>query len=323
MKLTFLGTGSASPTLRRNVSALAVQFQQSGAWWLFDCGEGTQHQVQRTPLRPSRLSRIFVTHLHGDHIFGLPGLLASRSLQDSATSPVEVLGPPGVAEFLRSSLRLSRSGLGYPLTIRELPAPEAGQQNVVEGDEESGIARVEYAPMDHGMPCYGYAIVEADRTGRLDAARLAAEGVPFGPLYGRLKAGETVTLPDGRVIDGAEYVDPPQIGRRVVICGDSRPSAASIALAGGADVLVHEGTFMEADAPLAAEVGHSTSAAAARIASSAGVRTLILTHFSPRYENSESAGMSQLLAEAAAIFPHTLPAQDLWTFDVPRRGGRL
>ncbi len=308
MRLTFLGTGSATPSRSRNVSSIALQLPESGRLWLFDCGEGTQHQFLRSPLRLSQVERIFFTHLHGDHLYGLPGLLASRGMQE-ITTPVTLYGPAGLEQFVRTALRVSHGGLPYPLRC-EIIHPGA-----VYGEPE---LRVECAPMSHRVPAFGYRITEADLPGHFDVERARALGIPEGPLYGRLKRGETLTLPDGRTVNGAELVGPERKGRSVVITGDTVASQDAVELGRGASVLVHEATYMEADAGLAARSMHATAAGAAHVAREAGAETLILSHFSPRYEGEGPLTLADLLAEAQAIFPNTLLARDLWTFELPR-----
>ncbi len=308
MKLTFLGTGAGSPSLTRNVSSLALQWPQRAALWLFDGGEGTQQQVLRSPLKLSQLEQIWVTHLHGDHVFGLPGLLASRSAAQDVLAPVTVFGPPGLEEWLRMTLRLTGTGLKFPLHF----------QTVSEGlIYEDGTREVYCRRLNHRMTSYGYAVREKPRPGTFDAEQARALGVPFGPLFGRLKAGETLTLLDGRVADGAALVGPPRPGRKVVICGDTGRTPATAELAAGADVLVHEATFLSDQQERAVAAGHSTAAEAARVARDAGVGTLILTHISARYEGEPPPHAADLLAEASAIFPHTLLAHDFWAYEVP------
>lgn len=306
MKLTFLGTGAGSPSLTRNVSSLALQWPQRAALWLFDAGEGTQQQVLRSSVKLSQLEQIWVTHLHGDHVFGLPGLLASRSAAQDVEAPVTVFGPPGLEEWLRTTLRLTATGLKFPLRF----------ETVTEGLVYEDDAREVYCRrLNHRVTSYGYAVSEKPRPGTFDAASALAFGVPFGPLFGRLKAGETLTLPDGRVVDGAALVGPPRPGRKVVVCGDTGRTAATVALAAGADVLVHEATFLSDQQDRAVAAGHSTAAEAATVARDAGVGTLILTHISARYEGDSQFRAADLLAEAQAIFPNTLLAHDFWTYE--------
>jgi ribonuclease Z len=311
MKLTFLGTSAGTPTRTRNMTSLALQWVQQGALWLFDCGEGTQHQILRAPgVRLSQLEHVWVTHLHGDHVFGLPGLLASRSLVNGADTPVTLHGPEGLDPYLRNALSITHTGVRYPWHVETV-----GEGLIYEDDK----AQVTCRQLVHGITSFGYAIQEWPRLGEFDAPQAAALGIPAGPLYGRLKNGETITLPDGRTIDGQTLVGPPRAGRKVVICGDTGPTPATVELAQGADVLVHEATFLTEDADRAAQVGHSTAAGAAAAAREAGVGMLILTHFSPRYESDRDSRLPDLLAEAQAVFPNTSLAADFWTYDVPPR----
>ena len=308
MKLTFLGTGAGSPSPTRNVSSLGLQWPQRAALWLFDAGEGTQQQVLRSPLKLSQLEQIYITHLHGDHVFGLPGLLASRSSAQDIETPVTIFGPPGLEEWVRSTLRVTATGLKFPLKF----------ETVTDGlifEDDTRI--VHCRRLNHRVTSYGYAACEKPRPGTFDAAQASALGVPFGPLYGQLKAGENVTLPDGRVVDGKLLVGPERPGRKVVICGDTGVTPAAVELAAGADVLVHEATFASDQSARAVAAGHSTAAEAATVAREAGVGTLILTHISARYESESQSQVEGLLAEASAIFSNTLLARDFWSYVVP------
>lgn len=307
MKLTFLGTGAGSPSLTRNVTSLGLQWPQRAALWLFDAGEGTQQQVLRSPLKLSHLEQIYVTHLHGDHVFGLPGLLASRSSAQDIQTPVTIFGPPGLEEWLRVTLRLTATGLKYPLLFATV------SDGLVYEDE---TREVRCRRLNHRVTSYGYAVAEKPRPGTFDAEAALALGVPFGPLFGQLKAGGSVTLPDGRVVDGTALVGPPRPGRKVVVCGDTGVTPAAAELAQGADVLVHEATFQSDQAERAVAAGHSTAAEAAAAARDAGVGVLILTHISSRYESDSQARTGDLLAEAQAIFPNTLLASDFWSYEV-------
>ncbi len=308
MKLTFLGTGAGSPSLTRNVTSLGLQWPQRASLWLFDGGEGTQQQVLRSPLKLSQLEQIYVTHLHGDHVFGLPGLLASRSAAQDVQRPLTIFGPPGLEEWLRVTLRLTATGLKFPLLF----------VTVTDGlVYEDDTREVRCRRLNHRVTSHGYAVSEKPRPGTFDADQARALGVPFGPLYGQLKAGETITLPDGRTVDGTALVGSPRPGRKVVICGDTGVTPATVELAHGADVLVHEATFLTEQSERAAAAGHSTAAGAAEAARDAGVGTLILTHLSARYESDSQSRTGELLAEAQAIFPNTLLAHDFWTYEIP------
>lgn len=309
MIVTFLGTSSGAPTTRRNVSGIALRFLQSANWWLFDCGEGTQHQILQAPVKISQLTKIFVTHMHGDHLFGLMGLLASRSLRGGAESGVELYGPPGIKEYVEAIMAVSPVHLQYDLSIHTI-AP-----GIVFEDDE---IIVEAAAVAHRVPAYAYAVCEKPRPGtfRVDLAKQA--GIPPGPYYGMLKNGERIQLPDGRTFEGKDFVGPMLSGRKVVYSGDTEPCQAMIELARDADLLIHEATYAHAQVELARRAGHSTAWEAAQIARQARVKQLVLTHFSPRYENEEGFSLADLHAEATAVFAATELAADFSTHEVRR-----
>ncbi|NGQ94784.1 ribonuclease Z [Brevibacillus sp. SYP-B805] len=310
MIITFLGTGSGAPTTRRNVSGVALQFAQAGRWWLFDCGEGTQHQILRSPLKISQLEKVFITHLHGDHLYGLIGLLASRSLRNSDLSGITVYGPPGLKQYIDGIMAVSPVHLQYPLTVQTV------EPGIVYADDELTVAA---APVRHRVPAFAYAVTELPSPGRFRVDLAQAAGIPPGPLYGRLKKGETVELPDGRILHGSDFIGPPVPGRKLAISGDTEPCANMIELARDADLLIHEATYAHSEVELARRSGHSTAREAAEVASQAGAKGLILTHFSPRYENDENHSLADLLAEARAIFPQTELAEDFRSFALKRK----
>ena len=173
--------------------------------------------------------------------------------------------------------------------------------------------------LKHRVPAYGYRIEEKDRPGRFNLEKAKALKIPPGPVYGRLKQGETVTLEDGRKIDGKKLCGEPEVGRKVVYCTDTVFCDAAVELAQDADVLIHEATFAHQDAEMAFERLHSTSTMAAQVALLAGVKQLIMTHFSPRYAPGNNLQLSDLKQEARAIFPQTKLAYDFFTYEVPRR----
>ncbi len=312
MELTFLGTGSGTPSRGRNVSATALHLTERGELWLIDCGEGTQHQTLRTPqVRLSQLTRIFFTHLHGDHLFGVMGLLASRSLAQGGVSPVTLYGPAGLGDYVRMCLRCSGMRFGFPVNIQTVEP----DRPLYEDDE----LVVRATPVRHRIEAYAFAMEEKPRTGRFDAAAAEALGVTPGPVFGRLKAGEVITLPNGQVVDGKALTGAPRPGRKVVFSGDTLYCADLVTLAKGADLLVHEATYAAEDKPLADRAAHSTTTIAARVAAEAEVRQLYLTHFSARYESENGPGLNALLAEARAVFPETQLAHDFLRVPVPRR----
>lgn len=296
------------PTRSRNVSSIALRLPQRAEVWLFDCGEGTQHQILRSDLRISQISRIFVTHMHGDHIFGLMGLLASAGLAGNVQS-IDIYGPPELENYLRACRRYSQTHFSYPVKVHPV------HPGVLYEDDEYIVS---CGLLKHRIPAFGYRVTEKDRPGHFKVEQAQALGIPFGPLYGKLKRGETITLADGTVVKGADLCGPPQMGRKLVYCTDTIFCDGAVDLAQAADVLIHEATFAHQDADLAFQSLHSTSTMAAQVALAAQVRQLVLTHFSPRYTPGNDIELKDLLAEARAIFPMTDMASDLWTLEIPR-----
>jgi ribonuclease Z len=308
LQITFLGTSSGVPTRGRNVSSVALRLPQRSESWLFDCGEGTQHQLLRSDVKISQLSRIFITHMHGDHIFGLMGLLASCGLAGNAER-IDVYGPPDLEDYLKACRRYSQTHFSYPVKVHTV------RPGIVFEDSEFVVS---CRSLVHRVPAFGYRIEERDRPGHFDAQRAAAMGIPSGPIYGRLKRCELVELPDGRKLNGADFCGATEIGRKFVYCTDTIYCDNAVELAQGADVLIHEATFAHQDAELAYQRLHSTSTMAAQVALAAGVDCLIMTHFSPRYALGNEVDVRDLLAEARAIFPNTELAADFMTYDIPR-----
>ncbi|MGK7934939.1 MAG: ribonuclease Z [Xenococcaceae cyanobacterium] len=309
MEITFLGTSSGVPTRSRNVSSVALRLPQRAEVWLFDCGEGTQHQILRSEIKTSQIKRIFVTHMHGDHTFGLMGLIASCGLAGNSQE-THIYGPPGLSEYLQACAKHSYLNFGSRLQLHTV------QPGVVYEDREFTVS---CNLLKHRVPAYGYRIAEKDRPGRFDIEKAKALGIPPGPIYGELKKGKTITLPDGRIIKGTELCGEVEIGRKVVYCTDTIFCDAAVELAQDADVLIHEATFAHQDADMAFERLHSTSTMAAQVALLAGVKQLIMTHFSPRYTPGNPITLDNLKEEARAIFPQTKLAYDFYNYEVPRR----
>ncbi|QDH23422.1 ribonuclease Z [Saccharibacillus brassicae] len=304
MELYFLGTNAGLPTTQRNVTSVALRMlEERRSSWLFDCGEATQHQILHSPLKLSRLEKIFITHMHGDHVFGLPGLLSSRSSQEGSP-PLTVYGPQGLKQFLEVTLGATQSRVTFGLDIVE----HAG--GLIFEDEQ---IKVEAAALEHRIESYGYRMTEKDRPGSLNMELLREWGVRPGPEYGKLKNGESITV-DGRTITPDQVLGPPKRGRIVTILGDTRPAPGIDPLAAGADLLVHEATFTDEFADLAQKYYHSTAVQAAEAAKKAGVGELILTHFSSRYKDPEQ--LQPLLDEARAVFPNTQLAMEHETYPV-------
>jgi ribonuclease Z len=297
LSLFFAGTGGSVPTARRGLPALLVR--RGGEHLLFDCGEGTQRQLVRSVGLPE-IDTVFLTHFHADHWLGLPGMLKSFDLRERQ-APLTVFGPPGTVRLL-DQLRFVYGKLGYPLAIEEL---ESGEAVYGKGYE------VQAFNVRHRGTAFGYAIVEDPRPGRFDADLATELGVPFGPEFGQLQAGETV-----RGVRPEQVMGPERPGRRIVISGDTAPCEMVEVAADGADVLVHEATFVDADRARAAETGHTTARQAAELAAAANVRLLAMTHISTRYVY-ERDGSHPSLDEAQATFADTVLPRDFDEIAVP------
>jgi ribonuclease Z len=299
LDVVFLGTAASMPTARRGPAALLVR--RGSERLLFDCGEGTQRQLQRSTIGLPDLQEIFLTHFHADHFLGLPGMLKTFALRGRAETPLTVYGPQGLRELF-NRLRPFLGRLPYPLTLVEL---EVGDRL------ERGEFTIEAFAVEHGVGALGYALVEPERPGRFDVAAADALGVPDGPARGRLQAGDEVTVESGRTVSPADVLGEPRAGRKIVVTGDTAPSPLVLEAAHGADLLVHEASFLSDEAERARETMHSTAAEAAEVARLAQVRLLALTHVSPRYFGPELAD------EARTAFPAVVVPRDFDLVEVP------
>ncbi|MFC0470232.1 ribonuclease Z [Halalkalibacter kiskunsagensis] len=301
MEFHFLGTGSGVPSTSRNVSGLVVRFlQKKSTQWLFDCGEATQHQILQSPITLTKIDRIFISHLHGDHLFGLPGLLCSRSAQGAKTT-LTIYGPIGVKEYVETSLKISQSYLSYDLHFVDI------QEGEVYSDESITI---ECLSLDHVMPSFAFKLTESNQPGSLNVEKLKGLGIEPGPIYQKIKQKEQITLADGRIIHGSDFVNEDKKGRVVIIGGDTRPLEKMIDFAKSANLLIHEGTFLSDKKTHADQFGHSTIADIALLAKKAHVGNLILTHISSRYAGEEKA----LEEEAQLIFSSSMIAYDFMVY---------
>ena len=302
LRVTFLGTSAAVPTVSRNPSSVFIN--RDGDQLLFDVGEGTQRQMMRNGTGFG-VSDVFITHLHGDHVLGLPGLLQTWAFTDR-TAPVTVYTPVGTRDRLGQFMYALEGKPSYPVHIEEVEPGQIAKQG--DGYEIRVFAT------DHDTRSVGYSLVEDDRKGRYDRERAEEIGVPVGPLFSRLHAGESVTLEDGTTVTPDQVVGPPRPGRTVVHTGDTRPAESVSRAAENADLLIHDGTFASDHRHRARETAHSTAREAAEIAANAGAHRLVLTHISSRYPGDPAEHRE----EAAAVFDGTvIVAEDGLEIDVP------
>nr|XP_018906229.1 PREDICTED: zinc phosphodiesterase ELAC protein 1-like [Bemisia tabaci] len=319
MHIIFLGTASCNPTEYRGVSSLAIRFE-SGDIWLVDCGEGTQVQMQKSSIKFGKVKKIFLTHLHGDHIFGLPGLLASMgTMTERMDFVLELYGPRGLAKYVRESLNLSRSPLSFKYKVIEL-VPQDSQYpgnlmkdwpvmevdtnqhhpqeiqsvsvtasahedpvwNLIDSHDE---CTVKASRIEHRIPCFGYVFTENDRPGTINVDYLKGVGIPPGPLYAKLKRGEAVTAPNGTTVNPKDCIGPDKKGRKATILGDTWNPNCMTKIAMHSDVLVHEATLEDGLKEKAVSNGHSTPSMAVEFSHKIAAKTLILNHYSQRYRS--------------------------------------
>jgi ribonuclease Z len=298
LDVVFLGTSGSMPTAKRALSATLVR--RGGDRLLFDCAEGTQRQLLRSDIGLVELEEVFLTHFHADHYLGLPGMLKTFALRGREL-PLTVYGPRGLGHLF-STLRRIFGKLTYPVAIVEV---EPGESLEREG------YRVEAFAVDHGVSAVGYRLVESERPGRFDVAEADRLGVPHGRERGLLQRGESVTLADGQLVAPEDVLGEARAGRTVVLTGDTAPAASVVEAATGADLLVHEATFLADERERARETCHSTAGEAALVAREAGVKLLALTHVSTRYFGH------QVVEEAAQLFPATVVPRDFDVVSIP------
>ncbi len=297
LAVTFLGTGGSVPSARRSTASVLVS--RGGERLLFDCGEGTQRQMQRS-LGLVQADEIYLTHFHADHVLGIPGLLKTYDLTDRRV-PLKIYGPPGLTELFQVFSPLV-GRLGFTLDLIELKPGEAV--------EHDGYEVIPYEVSHRTARANGYALVEAERPGRFDPAAAAAAGVPEGPAYAALQRGEPVEGAAGTVTPD-RVMGASRPGRTIVITGDTAPSPATVSVAADADLLVHDASFAEEEAQRAADTGHSTIGQAAAVAAEAHVKLLALVHISSRYH------VGKVIEEARDAFEPTVAPKDFDVIELP------
>ncbi|UEX89122.1 ribonuclease Z [Staphylococcus ratti] len=274
MEITFFGTSAGLPTKERHTQSIALSLEPYETdIWLFDVGEATQHQILHHSIKLGKISHIFITHMHGDHIFGLPGVLTSRSFQGGDSKPLTVVGPVGIKAFVEQNLALTHSHLNYPLHIIEI------NQSI---DLSFNQFQVKVRPLNHGVPCFGYRVEAPSTPGKLDVDKLKALGIQPGPLYQQIKTQDTFEF-EGRIYDASPFKGPNKQGPVVSIFGDTKPCESQFILAENADVIVHESTYIEGDKTRANSYHHSHIDDVLQLLSAANVKHGLLTHLSNRY----------------------------------------
>jgi len=300
LHIVFLGTAASIPTIARALPSVVVK--RKNEVLMFDCGEGAQRQMIRASVGFHRKMKVFITHMHGDHVLGLPGLLQTMSLLDRKQK-LDVYGPVGIKAFVEAIQDTVQFVLTFLIEIHEIK-----EEGIVCQEKEY---EVKAAQTDHVIPSLAYALIEKPRPGRFNPKKAETLGVPEGPLWSKLQRGEKVKTPTGRVVKPEQVVGAPRPGRKIVYSGDTRPIEGLLRLAEGADLLVHEATFDDELLDKAIEDGHSTPSQAAETAKKAKVKRLILTHLSSRYKNAQA-----LLEQARKIFSNVDVAEDFMQIEL-------
>jgi ribonuclease Z len=299
LSIIFLGTSGSWPTVKRNVSSVAVK--RAGEIILFDCGEGTQRQFQKSKLSYMQISKIFITHFHGDHFLGIPGLIQTMQLNDREI-PLHIYGPKGMTKLVKQLLTLGFFKSNYEIISHEIDGGFVL-------DFEEYLIRV--LRVKHGVPALAYAIEEKMRPGKFHKPKALELGIPEGPLFSKLQHGKTIILKNGRKINPDMVLGPPRKGRKIVISGDTIPIEGMIDFAKNADVLIHDATFDSTFEDIAIDYGHTTAFQAAEIAKNAKVEKLYLTHISPRYLNDRI-----LENDARKVFKNTFVPKDFQEIEI-------
>ncbi|MCW4004846.1 MAG: ribonuclease Z [Candidatus Bathyarchaeota archaeon] len=301
IRVVFLGTSGSVPTLKRSLPAVVVQCPRDQ--WMFDCGENVQRQMMQAKVSFHKKLKIFLTHLHGDHVLGLPGLLQTMALMDRK-EPVQIYAPKGLKEFLVCAKETLNFGLTFPVEINEILA-----EGVVCDEEEYQVIA---AKSNHAIESYAFAFVEKPRPGKFYPQKALALGVPAGELWSKLQHGEEIALPNGKTVKPSDVMGPPRAGRKIIYTGDTKPFETFAKFAQGADLVIHDCTFDDALTEKAGTDCHSTPSQAASQAKAAGAKQLVLFHISARYPDARL-----LLEQAQKFFPNTILAEDFLELELP------
>ena len=299
MQIIFLGTGGGVPSPTRSLPSIVLNFE--GKILMFDCGEGTQLQMFKMKVGLSRDMKIFISHLHGDHIFGLPGLIQTMSLL-GREKKLEIYGPKGIKEFFKCFIENVKFDLGFPVEVKEV------SEGVVCRDKRFKIVAKK---AEHSILNLAYAFIESKKPGKFHPEKALELGVPKGPLWHKLQHGRKVKLPDGRIIEPRQVTDEPRPGLKIVYSGDTKPCKNVLKLAKNADILIHECTFDDNLAEKAEVEWHSVPSMVADLAKKASVKSLYLTHISARYRDA-----SILEEQAKKIFSNVKVAEDFMKIEV-------
>ncbi|MEM3823901.1 MAG: ribonuclease Z [Candidatus Bathyarchaeia archaeon] len=301
LQVLFLGTAGSVPTPKRSLPAILIQRKDEQL--MFDCGEGVQRQMIKAKVGFNKKMKIFITHMHGDHVLGLPGLMQTFALLGRERK-IEVYGPSGIKRFIEGIRETVQFILTFPIEIHEIK-----NTGVVCKDKEYTVNAI-WA--NHVIPSLAYALVEKPRPGKFYPEKAKRLGVPEGPLWAKLQHGHRIKLPNGKIIKPEDVTGPPRSGRKIVYTGDTRPFEDLVKFAANADLLIHDATLDDDLAEKAEEDGHSTPSQAAKNAKRARAKKLILTHISARYDDA-----SALLENARKIFRNTYVAEDLLKVEIP------
>jgi len=301
LSVVFLGTSGSVPTPKRALPAVAIQ--RKDELILFDCGEGLQRQMIQAKIGFHKKMKVFVTHMHGDHVLGLPGLLQTMSLLEREKK-LDIYGPVGIKAFVEAMKQTVQFVLTFPVNVYEIE-----DDGIVCREKEYEIHAM-WA--EHVIPSLAYALVEKPRPGRFFPEKAKRLGVEEGPFWAKLQHGESVRLPDGHVIKSEEVTGSLRLGRKIVYTGDTKPIENLAKFAENADLLIHDATFDDELLERAQEDGHSTPSQAAETAKKAKVKWLILTHISARYKDT-----SLLLEQAKKIFSKVDVAEDFMKIELP------